>query len=192
MKWIVFVAAAALLGLTGCTSDSGEAADALFEDTCPGAALSFDQRPAWDVSSPGLVVVVEGQTLDLTLTAADADGDFIQYVLAQRPEGMLVNGETGEITWTPDFDTAATCMGSATFQVTYLARTKGPGICGSSEFIDISMRFDVVVLNDLDEDGISDVDAEGARVDPDVDGDGVSYLDEQSQGTDDCVADPAE
>ena len=56
----------------------------------------------------GLVdrVVSEGQVLDFWLTAADPDGNNVTFTAGPMPQGSTLNGNTGELFWTPDYDQA--------------------------------------------------------------------------------------
>lgn len=50
--------------------------------------------------------VSEGEELQLNLSANDADGDEIKYRVENAPEGAEFDQETGEFTWTPNYDQA--------------------------------------------------------------------------------------
>ena len=48
--------------------------------------------------------VFEGETLNVTATATDADGDELTFELPHGPEGMVIAPKTGDIFWTPILD----------------------------------------------------------------------------------------
>lgn len=53
----------------------------------------------------GTVPVIEaivGRTYRYDVDATDPDGDTATYRLVTRPEGMTINADTGDITWSPD------------------------------------------------------------------------------------------
>ena len=180
-----------VVGLAAC-GDDGAATTDVVADTCGTgatheASLSVDMAPVWDTANPGQLVIVEGHPFSYTQTATAPDGDAFTYLLKQRADDtMTVDSESGEITWTPGFDTVTSCRGSQVFTVVTTARMI---VC--REFVDVDRHISIKVLNDLDEDGVSDVGASNEPVDDDIDGDGVSDADEGTAGTDPCVPDPA-
>jgi len=57
------------------------------------------------------LTVVEGETLSVQLNATDADGDVLTYSAKNLPRGAELDPVTGELTWTPDFQSAGTYEG---------------------------------------------------------------------------------
>lgn len=58
--------------------------------------------PVWKNPLPSSSVQVrQGQLYRYTLSAADADGDGLTYVLEQAPSGMSIHVQTGLLSWTP-------------------------------------------------------------------------------------------
>ncbi len=55
------------------------------------------------ISSTPVVTAVANQQYKYDVNATDADGDLISYSLTTMPIGMIINGATGVITWTPTF-----------------------------------------------------------------------------------------
>lgn len=191
MRFAILVTVS-VVGLAAC-GDDGAATTDVVADTCGSGAtmtapFASDVPPVWDTANPGQVVIVEGHPFSFTQTATGPDGDAFTYLLKQRAdETMAVNSETGEITWTPGFDTVTSCRDSRVFTIVITARAPRP--CG--EFVDVDRHISIKVLNDLDEDGVSDVGANNEPLDDDIDGDGVNNADEATAGTDPCVPEPA-
>jgi YD repeat-containing protein len=52
-------------------------------------------------SAPNLITNLE-RPYSYNLTATDSDGDTLKYTLGRRPTGMVVDPNTGLITWTPN------------------------------------------------------------------------------------------
>jgi len=50
--------------------------------------------------------VVEGQTLEFTITATDPDGDPLTFSAYNLPDGASFNAVTGTFSWTPRYDQA--------------------------------------------------------------------------------------
>jgi hypothetical protein len=50
----------------------------------------------------------EGQALNFTYTATDADADVLAYSLVDAPEGAAIDGSSGAFTWTPTYEQAGT------------------------------------------------------------------------------------
>ncbi|MCB0107668.1 MAG: putative Ig domain-containing protein, partial [Caldilineaceae bacterium] len=46
--------------------------------------------------------VTRGETLTLTITAGDADGDALSFSLGDAPDGATIDASTGLFIWTPD------------------------------------------------------------------------------------------
>jgi hypothetical protein len=59
----------------------------------------------------GNKTVDEGQTLDFTVIATDADGDVLSYSIKNIPRGAEFNTKTGQFIWTPDYDQDKTYKG---------------------------------------------------------------------------------
>jgi hypothetical protein len=57
------------------------------------------------------VTVAEGETLSVQLVGTDADGDVLTYSAKNLPRGAELDPVTGELTWTPDFQSAGTYEG---------------------------------------------------------------------------------
>jgi hypothetical protein len=70
------------------------------------------------LSQPEIVARV-GQPYSYPAAAHDPDGELIEYVLYQAPDGMMVNPSTGLVTWTP---TAASPADAAVVLLAYDAR----------------------------------------------------------------------
>ena len=154
-------------------------------EVIPDPAGVEDKAPEWDLIPP-TPVVVEGVPWAVTMTATDEDGDSVTYSLKSKAEGtMQIDAATGAISWTPSYAMAAACKERAAATAIVVAESVG----SSGTTLKTEHRFDFVVLNDLDEDGDSDVDSNNAAVDPDIDGDGVSNAEEATLATDECVAD---
>jgi ferredoxin len=56
-------------------------------------------------------VLAEGQTLQLPLQAADADGDTVTLLIRNLPAGATFDAATGVLSWTPGYDQAGTYTG---------------------------------------------------------------------------------
>ena len=80
----------------------------------------------------GDLSVDEEETLNVTLSAFDADGDAVTYSMPFRPPGATFNAQTGTFTWKPRFFQAAEYR-DAIFTV-----TDGSG--SSSETVAITVR----------------------------------------------------
>ena len=57
------------------------------------------------------LTVAEGNTLSVQLEGTDADGDTLTYSAANLPVGAELDPVTGELTWTPDYNSAGTYQG---------------------------------------------------------------------------------
>ena len=80
-----------------------------------GNAVGNVNRPP--VLNPvGDRTVNEGQLLDFTVTATDADGDPLIFIATYLPRGANFNDKTGRFVWTPGFDQAG-LYGNITFTV---------------------------------------------------------------------------
>lgn len=65
---------------------------------------------------PQVVEGAEGEALTLTVTANDADGDSMFYWADRLPHGAAFDAATGQLAWTPDYDSAGV-YGRVTFFV---------------------------------------------------------------------------
>ena len=72
----------------------------------PGLLSAGNSAPFF--ASVPVVSVNQGDAYGYDAEANDADGDAISYSLALAPTGMSVDGETGQISWTPDVGQAGT------------------------------------------------------------------------------------
>lgn len=66
----------------------------------PNAAPSFSSTP--------LLTANEGVLYLYKATATDANGDPLAYALDKSPQGMTINGSTGDVSWTPVFSQVGT------------------------------------------------------------------------------------
>lgn len=67
-----------------------------------------DRNGAPEIATADLGVATEGQQFIRTIVATDPDEDMpLTYSLTERPAGMLINSQTGQITWTPNQTAAA-------------------------------------------------------------------------------------
>ena len=113
-----------------------------------------------------------------TPTATDPGEDTLSFTL-EGPATATVDGSTGEVSWTPDWDDVGT-------QAFTLTVDDGDG--GSAS---LSWSVDVA-FTDLDDDGMADTWEDGYGLDPgdaadallDGDGDGRTNLEEFEEGTD--------
>ncbi|MCU0915393.1 MAG: tandem-95 repeat protein [Planctomycetes bacterium] len=108
---------------------NGGAAAALSDTTT--MRLVVKETNAAPVLGPvGNRSVAETQTLTLNLTATDADGDTLHFVMANLPRGASFDPATGVFTWTPALDQAGSY--DASFTVS-------DGLAGSSETIRLAV-----------------------------------------------------
>ena len=72
-------------------------------DGTHSSGTSFDWTvPEVVVVNPGTQVTAEGDTVDLAITALDADEDELTYGAEGLPPGLAIDSDTGEITGTTD------------------------------------------------------------------------------------------
>ncbi|WP_168210865.1 Ig-like domain-containing protein [Persicimonas caeni] len=90
--------------------------------------------------------VADGETLSLTLTARDADGDTLTYDVQPLPGGASLDASTGAFTWTPSHQDAGDYQ--LTLSVT-------DGVADDTRQIDVSVT---VTDTDADNDGVDDAD----------------------------------
>lgn len=95
----------------------------------PMTVTIANQAPV--VSAIANQTVNEGDTLTLTATAVDPNGDTVTYSLgAGAPIGVDIDPATGELTWTP-----GESHGAAIFNITVVATDTGtPKLSGSQTF----------------------------------------------------------
>jgi C1A family cysteine protease len=135
-----------------------------FTGTLDNAAPRMDSVEPQDLE--------EGQTLVLTLSATDPDGDDVAFAAGQLPEGATLDAHTGRFVWTPTWLQDGTC------EIVFVA-------------IDANCAADrqtvAIVVHDVD----GDADADGIRNadDDDDDNDGLDDLEEMSFGTNPLLAD---
>lgn len=126
-----------------CPHDTGPVTE-----RCPGDP-SNPNAPCQIVlfEGPGGQTVIENQELRIQL-AADMAGGAPTYSMAGSPEGAALDASTGEFVYRPSY---ATSSSSADARFTITVRAS----CPSDS---MEARFELVVLNDEDEDGIPDRD----------------------------------
>lgn len=75
--------------------------------------------------------VNEGETLSLTASATDHNGDIVTYSLGvNTPDGVDIDPATGDLTWTP-----TEAQGPANYNITVIATDTGtPALTGSQTF----------------------------------------------------------
>lgn len=79
------------------TGDQGASDDPVGGDPLPTPA---NQPP--EVSGDPVVSVTAGQVYSFTPEASDADGDFLEYTITNKPAWAAFNDETGSLSGTPD------------------------------------------------------------------------------------------
>ncbi len=90
----------------------------------------IDSNHAPVLSSIGDRVVDEGSALSFTIFGTDIDSDALEYSAADLPTGATLDVDTGEFTWTPDYDD------SGIYSVTF---TVSDSSLSDSETINISV-----------------------------------------------------
>ncbi len=105
-SWAPTAADAGTRSVTFRVTDAGSLSDAL---TLRVSARATDSTPVL-AAVPAQTVTV-GQTLALTLSAADADGDALTYTASNLPAGAALDPATGVLTWTPQDGQAGTYPG---------------------------------------------------------------------------------
>jgi len=53
------------------------------------------------ITSSAVIYATKGQPYSYDVNATDSNGDTLVYSLTTKPSGMIINGSTGLITWTP-------------------------------------------------------------------------------------------
>ncbi|MBU3059916.1 Ig domain-containing protein, partial [Pseudomonas indica] len=86
------------------------------------------------IANLGEMILREGETLRLPVTAADADGDALTLSVRNLPAGAVFDAASGVLTWTPGYDQAGTYEG-----ITVIA---------SDGKVQVSRRFTVTVEQD--------------------------------------------
>lgn len=61
-----------------------------------------------EITSAPVISTTAGGSYYYPVTATDRDGDALAYTLSQSPTGMLIDGGTGEISWSPGRDQIGT------------------------------------------------------------------------------------
>ena len=64
------------------------------------ATILVDSRP--ELGDIGTVQISEGNTLNLTLQATDADDDVLIFSVTSLPDGATLSSSTGSLMWTPN------------------------------------------------------------------------------------------
>src|SRR5262249_25235982 len=81
--------------------------------------LDVDQPPV--VTSPGPQTASEGQSVSLSVTASDPDGDSLTFSASNLPPGLSINPTSGLITGTIPFTTVTHPDPQRAFSVTVTA-----------------------------------------------------------------------
>jgi len=105
-----------------------------------GAALP-NQQPT--ITSAPLTDAVAGRDYDYLVIAFDPDGDLVSFELLEAPDGMVIDGVGGRITWTPSADHELTPVQGAQFDILGLAHVSVQASDGRGG-IDLQ-EFDILV-----------------------------------------------
>jgi hypothetical protein len=71
----------------------------------------IDTQPKFSQMEP--IQGMELQPVKFSVKAIDTDGDSVTYSCDNKPTGMTLDPQTGEVNWTPDIPAAANCIAAA-------------------------------------------------------------------------------
>ncbi|MCK4502550.1 MAG: putative Ig domain-containing protein, partial [Desulfuromonadales bacterium] len=142
-----------------------------YSNTVYSSAVSSENNPP-ALAAIGNKSVLEGVSLNFTISATDADGDSLTYNVASLPDGAGFNSATGAFSWTPASTQANTY--SITFSVS-------DGTDTASETIQITVTDVAVnhapVLAAIGNKSVDEGDTQSISITAsDADGDNLSYL----------------
>jgi len=109
INWVPTAADAGVYGVTFVVTNTGNGNPALVasdQQTILLVVRASNQAPV--LQDPGTQTVAEGQTLTVSLSATDPDGDPLTYSVANPPPGSTFDPAHGIFTWTPNLIQAGT------------------------------------------------------------------------------------